>query len=188
VMAEQTSLAKVETIKIGSVGLSRLWNSDHTVLMLVPDEWAVGRTERFETVYIGPEVAQMQLNLGLAHTTIVRGNRLTIQLLGRQVLEFLKTTYNAFELLDEREVEVADTRPGLLRTFSWTDKATSAQVVQIMLLAADGNTLHDMTGTMAQAAAAQYRPVMEAMLLSVQFGEAQNLPAELAATNNAMVS
>lgn len=170
-MADANALHTLETVQLGDLRLSRLWNDSRAYSMLVPDEWAVGRTDKFETLYIGPETAGLQINLGVARTELARGNRLTVQLLGKQVLEFLKTTYNNFELLGERELPLDETRPALLRVFSWVDPTTTNAVVQMMVLAADGNTLYDVTGTLAKTAAPTYMPLLESMVLSMRFGQ-----------------
>lgn len=172
-MANENTINQVETTRLAGVNMSRLWNTSHKVSMLVPDEWAVGRTEKFETIYIGPEEGGMQSNLGIAHTQILRGNRLTLQLLGKQVLNFLQETYNAFELLEEREVELDATRPGLLRIFEWTDQETQRNVTQLMLLVADGNTLFDFTATIAKGAGNKLLPVLNGMLMSIKFGPSE---------------
>ncbi|OJV91607.1 MAG: hypothetical protein BGO39_20740 [Chloroflexi bacterium 54-19] len=185
---KENGINQVEATRLAGVNMSRLWDASHLVSMLVPEEWAVGRTEKFETIYIGPQTAGMQPNVGIAHTQLLRGNRLTIQLLGKQVLNFLQSTYNAFELLEEREVELDGTRPGLLRVFGWTDKETQSRVTQLMLLVADGNTLFDFTATIAKDAAKELLPVIKGMLMSVKFTaatkEKEVLPLATPAVNN----
>lgn len=185
-MGKENGINQAETTRVAGVVMSRLWDASHLVSMLVPEEWAVGRTEKFETIYIGPLTAGMQPNVGIAHTQLLRGNRLTVQLLGQQVLNFLQSTYNAFELQEEREVELDESRPGLLRVFGWTDPESNSKVTQLMLLITDGNTLFDLTGTIARDASKELLPVLKGMLMSVKFATAQKevLPLAAPAANN----
>lgn len=168
-MTEQFASYQLERTTVNGVSLSRLWDSSRVISMLVPDEWAVGRTEKFEAVYLGPQVEGLQINLGFSHTELQRVNKLTIEFLGKQLLEFIKGVYQNFSLIDEREITIDGSQPGLLRSFSWTDPNTKTDVVQVMLLVGRGNTLYDMTATMAKAAMAEYRPIIVAMLQSIHF-------------------
>jgi len=168
-MTGEVTLSQLDKFKISNTIFSRLEDTSKTISLLVPDEWVVGRTEKFPTIFVGPEIEGMRVNVGIAFTRLSRGNKLTVQLLGRQVLDFLQTSYNEFKLIEEQEIILDESRPGMLRTFGWKDMATGVDVIQIMLLVANGNTIYDITATLGKLGSAEQLPIIYSILKSIRF-------------------
>ena len=168
-MSQVEMLNRLETYTLGQTFFSRIVSRDERVSLLVPNDWAIGTTDKLETVYVGPETSSLQMNVGLASTQLVRGNRITLQLLASQVAEHLKASYQSLSIIEEKELILDDTRPAFLRKFSWFDPNTSLEVIQALLMVIDGNTLFTITSTMHITAAKDYLPIIESMMLSVRF-------------------
>jgi hypothetical protein len=167
-MSERNSLVELEQATLDGENYSRVWSKSKSVSLLVPDEWAVGSTDKFDSVFIGPKTRGMHVNVGITSTTVTRSNRLTLELICKQIGEFLKNKFERVETLETREFEV-ESRPARLEFFGWHEPKSGMEVAQLMVLVGDDTTLYNITATMLKETVATYRPVIENMVNSIRF-------------------